>query len=204
MYTRYLLQVIVHKWFVFIEACRLGIPWLGVIHDLSKLSPAEFFPYARAKAVSGVNRSPVDADHSLEMDYAWLNHQKKNKHHWQYWTIQSSKQLYAIQQHSYNSPMVLSLGKKQMLEVFAPAWEKDDEIHTLAYRRLVDIRDRLNYNNLLALPMPDRYRREMLADWRGAGRTYGNTDTRAWYIDNREKMTLHPETAAWIESELGL
>jgi hypothetical protein len=54
------------------------------------------------------------------------------------------------------------------------------------------------------LPMPDRYRREMLADWIGAGRAItGQYETAAWYHKNREKMRLHSETRHWIEAELG-
>jgi hypothetical protein len=34
---------------------------------------------------------------------------------------------------------------------------------------------------VFCLPMPGVYREEMLADWRGAGRAYGNADTAAWY-----------------------
>jgi hypothetical protein len=51
--------------------------------------------------------------------------------------------------------------------------------------------------------MPDRYRREMLADWRGAGRTYG-TSTEEWYKVNSRKIRLHPDTRYWIESQLDL
>lgn len=50
--------------------------------------------------------------------------------------------------------------------------------------------------------MPDVYRREMLADWRGAGRATGNPDTKAWYLKNRHNMRLHPDTRVWIEREL--
>jgi hypothetical protein len=47
MCLKYLWSMMRHKWFVFIEACKLGIPWLGLIHDLSKFAPSEFIPYAR-------------------------------------------------------------------------------------------------------------------------------------------------------------
>lgn len=53
------------------------------------------------------------------------------------------------------------------------------------------------------LPIPDKYRREMLADWRGASRAITNKDdTKDWYLNNRHKIKLHPETQAWIESQL--
>jgi len=54
------------------------------------------------------------------------------------------------------------------------------------------------------MPMPDRYRKEMLADWRGAGRAYGNPNTSAWYLENKDNIVLSPSTRDWIESELGV
>jgi len=39
--------------------------------------------------------------------------------------------------------------------------------------------------------MPDKYVREMLADWRGAGRAQGNASIRDWYAKNRDKIELH-------------
>lgn len=54
------------------------------------------------------------------------------------------------------------------------------------------------------LPMPDTYRREMVADWRGAGRALGFPDTAAWYAKNREKIMLHPDTRYFVERELPL
>ena len=32
-----------HKWEVFKLCCRIGIPWRGLLHDLSKYSPTEFW-----------------------------------------------------------------------------------------------------------------------------------------------------------------
>lgn len=53
-----------------------------------------------------------------------------------------------------------------------------------------------------ALQIPDRFVREMIADWRGAGRAQGTPDTVKWYLKNGEKMALHPETRQRIESLL--
>lgn len=55
-----------------------------------------------------------------------------------------------------------------------------------------------------ALQMLDRFAREMVADWRGAGRALGKPDTVAWYLANCEKMVLHPETRRRVESLLRL
>lgn len=46
-HLKYLSYVLRHKWFVFLAACKLGIPWLGIIHDLSKFRLSEWLPYAR-------------------------------------------------------------------------------------------------------------------------------------------------------------
>lgn len=63
----------------------------------------------------------------------------------------------------------------------------------------------INDNGTLrVLEMPDLSRREMLADWRGAGRASGFPDTKAWYIRNRERIQFGKETRAWVEKQLGV
>lgn len=59
------------------------------------------------------------------------------------------------------------------------------------------------------LEMPEKYRVEMIADWRGAGRAIKGhgpekvpQETRSWYRANRENMQLHPETRAAVERDL--
>ena len=42
-FYKHLWTIIKHKHYVFIYACRCGIPWRGLVHDLSKFSPVEFF-----------------------------------------------------------------------------------------------------------------------------------------------------------------
>jgi hypothetical protein len=54
-----------------------------------------------------------------------------------------------------------------------------------------------------SLPIPDVYRRELLADWRGAGQSMGKPDLLGWYTECRETMLFHPETRAWLEQQLG-
>lgn len=83
MYIKYLNYVLRHKWFVFLSCCEAGFwyIWLGLIHDISKLRPSEFIPYA--KYFYGKGSDEVEAD----FDLAWLLHQKRNKHHWQWWIL---------------------------------------------------------------------------------------------------------------------
>lgn len=54
-----------------------------------------------------------------------------------------------------------------------------------------------DYGNLKAAKIPEKYIREMLADWSGAGMAItGNPNPTEWYEKNKEKMILHPETRA--------
>ena len=75
-YVKYLVIICKHKWYVFIECCKLGIIWQGIIHDMSKFSPSEFI--ASAKYYNGDKN---DTDYQC----AWLHHKGHNKHHWEYW-----------------------------------------------------------------------------------------------------------------------
>jgi hypothetical protein len=82
-YWNYFLYILNHKLNVLIECWKEGLIIQGIIHDFSKFSPTEFFPYAK-KFYSG---QPLSVDDELMWKYAWLRHQHKNKHHWEYWVI---------------------------------------------------------------------------------------------------------------------
>lgn len=49
------------------------------------------------------------------------------------------------------------------------------------------------------LEMPEKFAREMVADWRGAGMVQRAPDTRAWYLKNRDTIILHSETRQFVE-----
>lgn len=54
--------------------------------------------------------------------------------------------------------------------------------------------------NVIPLRMPEALAREMVADWMGAGRAItGKWDVADWYSLNSGKITLHPETRAYVE-----
>jgi hypothetical protein len=46
-------------------------------HDLSKFNPVEFIPYAKYFYGLKTNHN--------KFNLAWLHHQHKNKHHWNFW-----------------------------------------------------------------------------------------------------------------------
>lgn len=48
---------------------------------------------------------------------------------------------------------------------------------------------------IVPLPIPERYLREMVADWAGASRTYsGSWDIAAWWERQRLRILLHPSS----------
>lgn len=79
----YLLYILNHKLNVLVECWKEGLYVQGVVHDWSKFLPSEFFSYAR-KFYSG---RPLSASEEAQWKYAWLLHQRRNKHHWEYWVL---------------------------------------------------------------------------------------------------------------------
>ena len=61
----------------------VGLYRQGLLHDMSKYSPTEF--WVGAKYYQGV-QSPNNAER-MDRGYssAWLHHKGRNKHHFEYW-----------------------------------------------------------------------------------------------------------------------
>lgn len=74
-----------HRHEVIKNCFKAGIPLRGLLHDLSKYSPAEFLSGARF--YEDGKRSPNERERE-EYGYskAWLHHKGRNKHHFEYWT----------------------------------------------------------------------------------------------------------------------
>lgn len=83
-YWAYFKYICRHKWYFAIAAYNIGVSIKSIItHDLSKFLPSEFFLYARTFYTQEGTSTFVD---SIEFDKAWLLHQRRNKHHHNYWT----------------------------------------------------------------------------------------------------------------------
>jgi len=85
----YLKVVLKHKWEVFKAAKDLGIPVEGMLHDLSKFLPDEFWPYAvhfkGGPWVKSVWTWLTGNTPKESFDTACAKHYSRNKHHWQQW-----------------------------------------------------------------------------------------------------------------------
>lgn len=73
-----------HRWHVFINCCHCGIPFRGLVHDLSKYSIREF--YTSAKYYRGIE-SPLFKERQNNGMYSEVavHHCNRNKHHYEYW-----------------------------------------------------------------------------------------------------------------------
>lgn len=110
-------------------------------HDASKYESDEYDAYCNYFYPS----AGFEKDEAA-FDEAWLLHQKRNPHHWQYWIL-----------------------------------IKDEGVTEL-------------------IDMPIRYICEMLCDWHSF--TLRNPESTAykWWMDNKDKMMLSPNTRDFIES----
>ena len=63
---------------------KQGLYWQGLIHDLSKYSPTEFFE--SVKYYQGTDSPIVAAKKDKGYSLAWQHHKGRNPHHYEYWT----------------------------------------------------------------------------------------------------------------------
>lgn len=80
---RHFVTITEHKMLVMVNCFRVGLYKQGLLHDLSKYSPVEFWTGVRYYQGT---RSPNAAERD-EKGYsaAWLHHKGRNKHHFEYW-----------------------------------------------------------------------------------------------------------------------
>lgn len=93
-----------HKWVVFKLCCRVGQPWRGLVHDLSKYSPTEF--WEGVKYFNGKHSPITDAKKDKGYSQAWLHHKGRNKHHTDYWVDLSAPDKTPIIPYQYVAEML--------------------------------------------------------------------------------------------------
>mgnify|MGYP004580785947 FL=1 len=93
-----------HKWVVFKLCCKVGQPWRGLVHDLSKYSPTEF--WEGVKYFNGKHSPITDAKKDKGYSQAWLHHKGRNKHHTDYWVDLSAPDKTPIIPYPYVAEML--------------------------------------------------------------------------------------------------
>ncbi|MBQ9018706.1 MAG: catalase [Bacilli bacterium] len=74
----------IHRFRVFKLSCKVGIPFQGLVHDLSKYHPEEFWESVKyyQGTYSPIRNCKMDIGYSK----AWIRHKGRNKHHYEYWS----------------------------------------------------------------------------------------------------------------------
>lgn len=83
-YWNYFKYLIEHKK-NFFKVCWKHQFFHAIFHDISKFSPIEFISYT--KNFFGTEKDKKNS----RFEYGWLHHQRKNKHHWDYWVNGNGK-----------------------------------------------------------------------------------------------------------------
>jgi len=74
-----------HRHMVIRHAFKAGIPFRGLLHDLSKYTFSEFSSGARFY-LDGKRSANEGEREFFGYSKAWLHHKGRNKHHFEYWT----------------------------------------------------------------------------------------------------------------------
>jgi hypothetical protein len=105
-YIRFIVFLMKHKYYVMLDCFKYGIPFRGLIHDLSKFLPWEMIPYVETCFVSG-NQINYGLSKSGYMDIKYsdnpayfkavAHHKRVNKHHPEHWLfIDKNSKIFAM------------------------------------------------------------------------------------------------------------
>ena len=120
-----------HKWIVFKLCCKIGEPWRGLVHDLSKYSWVEFSE--SVKYYVGDHSPITEAKKDMGYSKAWLHHKGRNKHHHEYWVDELAPDPTPIIPYKYAAEMLcdklaagmIYQGKKWTKEYQLGYWNRE-------------------------------------------------------------------------------
>ena len=84
-----------HRWEVFKLSIKVGIPFRGLVHDLSKYSYEEFSESVKYYA-DGKYSPLLKCKKETGYSKAWLHHKGRNKHHFEYWEDINETERYGV------------------------------------------------------------------------------------------------------------
>jgi len=170
-YWRFLKSLFWHKWYILVAGHRLRVPlWRLLAHDLSKLTFAEFGPYARH--FYGKEIDPRD------FTAAWHFHKLHNNHHWEYWVSIDGNEKLLVYKASDGLPMIH--GKKS--QPLGPLSLTIPSVTALPMP-IVCVREMVA---------------DWFAAGKTYNGTWPNPTNYTWYKQHRFKMHLHPDTETRI------
>lgn len=131
-----------HRFTVFKLCCKSGILFRGLVHDLSKYSPIEFFE--SVKYYQG-NYSPIrNCKKDKGYSEAWIHHTGRNKHHHEYWYDYDAPEENPVIPYKYTVEMIcdtLAAGMTYQKE----KWTNDYQLnYYLRVRKKIHINDAID------------------------------------------------------------
>ena len=134
-----------HKWYVFKLSCKAGIPWRGLVHDLSKFSPTEFIE--SVKYYQGYRSPIMAAKEDKGYSEAWLHHKGRNRHHTEYWIDLSATEKTPIMPYKYVAEMlcdklaagIVYKGKEWTKGYQLEYWEQKEKNQLLMNEKIRDL-----------------------------------------------------------------
>ena len=120
-----------HKWLVLKLCLKVGEPWRGFMHDISKFTPTEFIE--SAKYYVGTHSPITEAKKVEGYSNAWLHHKGRNKHHAEYWVDEAAPEKTPVIPYPYAVEMICDkiaagmtyLGDKFTKEYELEYWNKE-------------------------------------------------------------------------------
>lgn len=116
---RYLRYIARHKLYVAVACLREGLWLRALTHDLSKLRPDEWRPYRayfygeRGTENQAANTGgKPDETGDRPFDLAWLRHQHRNPHHWQFYLLRKDD----------GSTVALPMAEQDRVEMLCDWW----------------------------------------------------------------------------------
>lgn len=114
-----------HRWIVFKLCCKIGLPWRGLWHDLSKYSWTEF---GESMKYYVGDYSPItEAKNDIGYSKAWLHHKGRNKHHFEYWVDHEAPNVTPIMPYPYAGEMICDKLAASIVYQ-GKAWTKEYEL----------------------------------------------------------------------------
>lgn len=121
-----------HRWVVFKLCCKIGEPWRGLMHDLSKYSPTEF--WEGVKYFTGKHSPITDCKKAEGYSKAWLHHKGRNKHHADYWVDLSAPDKTPVIPYKYVAEMLCDKLAAGIIYK-GKEWTKEYELYYWQYER---------------------------------------------------------------------
>lgn len=137
-----------HRWLVFKLAVKAGIPYRGLMHDLSKYSPIEFIE--SSKFYNGKVSPYIASREALGYSKAWLHHKAVNKHHEDYWYDWNNKEKAAVIPYKYAVEMIcdsIAAGKAYL----GDEWNSGKPLEYLEKKKIKELFNQKTINFLVSV-----------------------------------------------------